>query len=122
MSHIVIIQTEVRDATAVAAACTRLKLPAPKQGVFRLFSSEAAGLGVELPAWRYPVVCKLETGQLQLDNFNGRWGARRYLDAFLQAYAVERTRLEAHRKGYSVTEQGLADGSIKLSVQVGGAA
>lgn len=50
------------------------------------------------------------------------WGENRYLDLFLQAYAVERTRQEAHRKGYSVTEQSLSDGSVKLTVQVGGAA
>jgi hypothetical protein len=39
----------------------------------------------------------------------------------LQAYAVEKTKIEARRKGHAVTEQQLADGSIKLTVQVGGA-
>ena len=36
--------------------------------------------------------------------------------------AVEKTRLEARKQGYDVLEQSLADGSIKLTVQVGGAA
>jgi hypothetical protein len=44
------------------------------------------------------------------------------LDAFLQAYAVEKAKLEARRQGHVVTEQQLSDGSIKLSIQVGGAA
>ena len=36
--------------------------------------------------------------------------------------AFEKARLEARRKGNTVTEQALADGSIKLVIQVGGAA
>jgi hypothetical protein len=50
------------------------------------------------------------------------WGAQQELDRFLQAYAVERTRIEARRQGHSVTEQPLADGSIKLTIHVGGGA
>jgi len=122
MSHIVTIQTQVRDPVAVAAACQRLGLPQPVQGRFRLFSGEVAGLGVELPGWRYPVVCQTETGEVKFDNFEGRWGEQRQLDAFLQGYAVEKAKLEARRRGHSVIEQPLADGSIKLTVQVGGAA
>ena len=122
MSHIVTIQTQVRDPVAVAAACQRLGLPQPVQGRFRLFSGEVAGLGVELPGWRYPVVCQTETGEVKFDNFEGRWGEQRHLDAFLQGYAVEKAKLEARRRGHSVIEQPLADGSIKLTVQVGGAA
>jgi len=34
--------------------------------------------------------------------------------------AFEQTKIEARRKGHSVSEQSLADGSIKLTVQVGG--
>ena len=50
------------------------------------------------------------------------WGEQRELDSFLQAYAVERARIEARKRGYSFTEQSLSDGSIKVSIQVGGAA
>ncbi|QDU09632.1 DUF1257 domain-containing protein [Gimesia aquarii] len=121
MSHIVQIQTEVRDPVAVTSACHRLKLSEPVQDTFKLFSSEATGLGVELPEWRYPVVCNTASGQLQYDNFEGRWGDRSHLNQFLQVYAVEKTRIEARRKGHTVTEQAQADGSIKLTVQVGGA-
>jgi hypothetical protein len=60
MSHIVQIQTEIRDPAALAAACRRLELPQPVQRTVRLFSAEAPGLAVELPGWRYPVVCHLE--------------------------------------------------------------
>jgi hypothetical protein len=42
------------------------------------------------------------------------------LDRFLQIYAVEKARAEARKKGYASTEQALADGSIKLVIQVQG--
>jgi len=122
MSHIVQIQTQVRDRAAVAAACGRLSWPQPREETFKLFSGEITGLGVELPGWRYPVVCDLTSGQLRYDNFGGRWGEPVQLDRFLQAYAVELARIEARKKGHSVTEQALADGSIKLTIHVGGAA
>lgn len=122
MSHIVQIQTEVRDPTAVHSACNRLRLPPPVQGTFQLFSTQATGLGVELSGWRYPVVCETANGKVRFDNYGGRWGDQVRLDEFLQSYAVERAKIEARKKGHTVTEQPLADGSIKLTVQVGGAA
>jgi hypothetical protein len=122
LSHIVSIETEVRDAAAVQAACRRLGLEQPVQGTIQLYSAEATGLSVQLPGWNYPVVCDLASGQLQFDNFRGYWGEPKELDRFLQAYAVEKAKIEARRKGHSVTEQALADGSIKLTVQVAGGA
>jgi hypothetical protein len=116
----VTIQTEVRDATAVAAACRRLGLPEPMRGTAKLFEGEAAGLLVHLPGWLYPIVLDTDAGRIHFDNYNGCWGERKQLDRFLQAYAVERAKLEARRKGYTATEQPLADGSIRLTVNVGG--
>ncbi len=121
MSHIVTIETEVRDASAVQAACERLKLPAAAHGLHELFSGTAQGMAVRLPGWNYPAVCNLKTGKIEFDNYGGRWGNQQELDRFLQAYAVEKAKIEARRKGYSVTEQALANGSIRVSVQVGGA-
>lgn len=120
MSHVVTIKTIVKDAVAARAACQRLGLPPPVQGTHRLFTSSATGLAVQLPKWRYPVVCHTDSGQLEFDNFRGHWGDQRQLDAFLQAYAVERAKAEARRRGHQVTEAKLADGSIKLTVQVNG--
>lgn len=122
MSHIVTIKTEIKDATAVKAACQRLSLAEPIQGKTKLFSGEVEGLAVQLPDWIYPVVCDLKSGQVLFDNFGGRWGEQRHLNRFLQMYAVEKTKLEARRKGHVVTECHLSDGSIKLTIQVGGAA
>lgn len=121
MSHIVSIKTEVRDKAAIAAACQRLQLQQPEEGTFKLFSGEATGIAVRLSDWRYSVVCNTTTGELRYDNFGGAWGEQAQLDRFLQAYACERAKIEARRQGHSVTEQPLADGSIKLTINVGDA-
>jgi hypothetical protein len=121
MSHTVTIDTEVRDPQAIELACHRLALPKPVFGETRLFSELRTGWNVQLPEWRYPVVCDVGTGRVDFDNFGGRWGPPHQLDRFVQTYAVEKTRLEARRRGHTVAEQSLADGSIKLTVQVGGA-
>jgi hypothetical protein len=122
LSHIVQIQTQVRDEAAVLAACQRLKLPAPVRGTFALYGGQVTGLAVQLPDWRYPVVCDTAGGNVQFDNFEGCWGDRCELDRFLQAYAVEKARLEARKRGYHMTEQVLPSGAIKLTIQTGGAA
>ena len=122
MSHIVQIKTEVRDANAIRAACRRLNLDQPAEGKFALFSGEATGIAVRLPDWTYPVVCDVATGELKFDNYNGHWGDRKHLDAFLQAYACEKTKIEARRAGHTCSEQQLSDGSIKLTINVGGVA
>ena len=122
MSHVVQIQTEVRAAAAVRAGCRRLQLDEPVEEEVKLFSETVAGLAVRLRDWRYPVVFNTATGESRFDNYQGHWGDKVRLDEFLQAYAVEKAKLEARKAGHCVTEQSLADGSIKLTVQVGGAA
>ena len=122
MSHVVQIQTEIRDPVAIHTSCERLKLGPPQEGKFQLLASEASGLGIQLPGWRYPVVCHLDTGELFYDNYSGRWGEQSHLNKFLQTYAVTKATIEARKRGHSVIEQQLADGSIKLTIQVGGVA
>ena len=122
MSHIVQIQTQVKDPAAVQAACRRRGLPEAVQGATKLFSGQAIGLAVQLPGWRYPVVFDTATAQVHYDNYGGHWGDQRELDRFLQAYAVEKAAIEARKQGHSVSEQQLADGAIKLTIQVAGGA
>ena len=122
LSHIVTVKTEVRDHAAVAAACRRLALPEPVQGTAQLYSGHASGLLVHLPDWLYPVVIDTTTGQARYDNYEGGWGDEKQLHRFLQAYVVERSRIEARKKSYVATEQSLADGSIVVEIEVGGSA
>jgi hypothetical protein len=119
MSHIVTIKTRVTDPLALAAACRRLSLDVPVAGTAQLYGGQALGLIVKLPGWTYPVVADTAAGALRFDNFGGAWGSQSELDKLLQAYTVEKARIEARRAGHTLTEQPLADGSIKLTIQVG---
>jgi hypothetical protein len=122
MSHLVTIRTQVRDRAALQAACRRLGLKAPVQGTARLFTTEATGQIIELPGWTYPVVINTTAGDVQYDNYHGAWGDQALLGRLLQAYAAEKTRLEARRTGYQVTEQTLPDGALRLTLQETGGA
>jgi len=46
MSHVVSIQTQVRDPTAIAAACQRLGIPPPVRRTVQLYSDTVEGLAV----------------------------------------------------------------------------
>ena len=120
MSHIVSIKTEVKDAEAVKAACQRLGLEDPVEGTARLFEGDATGLLVKLPDWVYPVVLDTATGQARYDNYGGDWGAQKHLDRFVQTYAVCKATIEAKKRGHTVFEQPLPDGSVKLTISVAG--
>lgn len=119
MSHIVTVHTQVRDPVAVQCACWRLHLPEPRLGACHLFNATVSGWQVSLPGWTYPVVCETEQGKVHYDNFGGRWGEQGRLDQFLQAYAVEKAKLEARKQGYSAMEQQLANGAIKVTIHTG---
>ena len=71
----------------------------------------------------YPVVCTTPppAASVRFDNYNQQWGRPEELGRFLQAYALEMAKLEARKRGHSVVEQPLADGSVKLTISVGGA-
>lgn len=120
MSHIVTIRTEVRDPNAIRLACARLSLAEPIFGPTKLFSSSKTGWAVNLPKWRYPVVCDTVSGNVEFDNFEGRWGKQEELNRFLQRYAVEKAKLEARKAGHSVAESLLEDGSVRVTVSVCG--
>jgi hypothetical protein len=116
MSHVVSIKTQVKDVVAIAAACHRLGLAAPVQGTAKLFSGTATGILVQLPGWNYPAVVDIASGEFRFDDYGGRWGDRVHLERFLQMYAVERTKIEARKKGHAVTETLLQDGSIRVQI------
>ena len=119
MSHIVKIETKIRDVHAIRKACSHLDLPTPIHDSHQLYNTTVTGWGVRLRDWHYPVVCMTNSGEVAYDNFGGRWGDAGRLDEFLQRYAVEKTKIEARRQGYSSTEQQLENGSIKVTINVG---
>ena len=122
MSHVVKIQTRLSDINAIRQSCVYLRLEPPVHGTFELYNSTEMGWAVNLRDWKYPVICKVETGEVAYDNYQNRWGDQKRLDELIQRYAIEKTKIEARRQGRSVSEQKLDDGSVKLTVGVGGEA
>lgn len=120
MSHIVTVKTQVRDLQAVAAACIRCKIAMPTHGRVKMYSGQETGHWIALKGWTYPVLISPDSGEIKYDNYGGVWGEQKELDRFIQAYAVEKAKLEARKKGYSCAEVAQADGSIRLSIQVEG--
>jgi hypothetical protein len=62
---------------------------------------------------------RVQSGSVCASYVYAFWGEAKELQRFLQAYAVEKTRLEARKKGYAIQEQACADGSIKLQLLEG---
>jgi hypothetical protein len=93
-------------------------LAEPVRGKATLFVAEATGWIVNLPGWRFPVVVDTDARQLHYDTYEGRWGEQTQLDRLMQAYALEKLKLESRRAGHMITEQPLPDGSVRLTVQV----
>ena len=120
MSHIVTVAAKATDPAALAAACTRLKLPPPQTETVTFFDrSVQTGLAVRPLGFVYPIVCDVETGDLYHDTYGGRWGDDAFVGRLLQAYAVEKTKLQAQARGHRVAENALPDGSVKLTVTAG---
>jgi hypothetical protein len=97
------IKTEITDVEALRAACQRLGYELKESGSFRLYSSNELGAGVMLPGWSYPVVIR-EDGTLAMDNYAGRWGDISELHKLEAYYGLEKAKLEAWKKGYSIQE------------------
>jgi hypothetical protein len=106
LSHIVTVQTEMKNRESIQAACKRLGLDTPVIGKnHRLFSGATKdGLAVQLPDWRYPVVIT-DDGKAHYDNYNGSWGEQDQLDRFMQAYLVEESARQGRALGYIVSEE-----------------
>ncbi len=122
MSHIVTVAAKATDPAALAAACVRLKLPTPTTETVAFFDrSVQTGLAVRPPGFVYPIVCDTETGDLYHDTYEGRWGDESFIGCLLQAYAVEKTKLQAKARGHRCCETALSDGSVKLTVTAGAA-
>jgi hypothetical protein len=96
-----------------------LGLESPEQRTVKMYEGEVTGLAVKLKGWLYPFVIDTTTGTIKADNYNGTWGADAELDAFKQAYAVEKAKIEARKKGHQVVERVTDNGSIQLTITTG---
>ena len=108
----------MKDRVALEAAIARVEGAELLTGNrHKLYTSHAEGIGIKLPNWHYPVVINPETGEAKYDNYNGGWGKQELLDALVQGYAVEKTRMEAIQAGRRVEEElDEATGDIRVKL------
>lgn len=123
MSHISKIELQILDLAVLKQACTRLGLTFVEgQKTFKWFSQEGnCDHAIKLPTANYEigVVKQGAKYELQCDFFDSGLGQAIGLNGgkLKQAYAVEKTKIEARRKGYSVTEQQV-EGAVKVHVRL----
>ena len=124
MSHISKIEVEVNDLGSLGQACRRLGISLVKgQKTFKWYGAEAGKCdhAIKVPGANYEIGV-IKTGnayELQCDYFDAGIGKAIGQKGGLlkQAYAVERTKAEARRKGYTVIEQKTSSG-VRLHVQI----
>lgn len=144
MSHVVTIKCELRDLTAIEAACKRLGWTFKRgQNTFKWYGTwvgdysgqDAAYIAADIkpedygkcdhaigvPGASYEIGLIAREGKFLpvFDNWSsgGLKGltAANGLNGFIQAYSVEKSKNELRRKGYSPVEQTRADGSIVIT-------
>lgn len=102
MSHTMNIEIELHDRAALEAACQRLGVRMI-EGIHRLYQTVEEGIGICLPGWKYPVVVK-DDGSVAYDNYGGSWGNISEFNKLRAYYGVEKAKIEARKRGYSVQE------------------
>ena len=124
MSHISKIELEVNDLGTLAQACSRLGLKLVQgQKTFKWYGREDGKCDhvIKVPGANYEigVIKTANAFELQCDYFDNAIGKAIGEKGGLlkQAYAVERTKAEARRKGYTVIEQ-KTDSGVRLHVQI----
>ena len=125
MSHFVTIETQIRDLTALEAACAELGVELLRDAQARGFSTQhtPGELVIRLKG-PYDIAANRATGQegeaytLTTDWWNGHVEKEvgPHYGRLLQLYGVHKTMQEASRKRLRVTRHNETDGSIRLSL------
>jgi len=124
MSHISKIELEVTDLGTLRQACNRLGLKMIEEKKTFKWYGEEDGISdhtIQVPGATYEIgVIKAGNSfELQCDYWDSAIGKAIGQSGGLlkQAYAIERTKTEARRKGYSIIEK-KTDSGIRLHVRV----
>ena len=122
MSHFTSIQTQIKDLTALADACTELGVELVQGGVARGFATQTrTGDAVIRLKGPYDIALnRQEDGNygLTTDWWNGHVekevGAN--FSKLIQLYGVHKAMREAKKKGYLTSRKTLPNGAIKLTI------
>lgn len=122
MSHFATVQTQIRDAAALRAACSELGLALEDNAVARGYGTNKVkgDLVIRLKGPYDIAVIKQDDGNYGLTT--DWWGGHverevgKDYGRLLQLYAVHKAQAEARRKGLTCRRQSLGDGSVKLVI------
>ena len=123
MSHISKIELEVKDLGILGQACRKLGLELIRaQQTFKWYGKESrCDHAITVPGASYEIGVINKGGRFELncdfydrnlENVIGKQGGK-----LKQAYAVEKTKIEARKKGYSVVERQTKTG-IRVHVRI----
>lgn len=128
MSHVQTIEIEITDLNTVKSVCKRLGLEWKQdQKTFRWYVGQnPCDHAISVPGASYEIGVLKNVGMkgytLQVDYYDkkvtekiGQLGG-----LFKQAYALEKAKAEAIKKGYSVREHKINERQIELRITVGG--
>lgn len=115
MSHTTTVELEIRSLSALRTACNELGYSMTEDTDVTLYDGQRfRGTKVEIPGWNYPIV--ISQGKVHYDNYEGRWGDPKKLDALRQRYAVNVQKETARARGYRVKEERVG-GKVKLVLE-----
>jgi len=120
VSHITRRKSAIKDEATLKKACARVPGAQFIGRVQRARGADKGGLQFKLKGWNNPVTVDTNTGECIFDNYGGRWGSEAELDKVKQGYAVEAAKAKAEAEGHECEELKLSDGSIKLTISIGG--
>lgn len=86
MSHTVTVDVKFKNQEVAVKVAESMGALVLGNGSHRLYSSSHTGTGIHLRNWQYPIVIDAD-GKMFYDNFNGRWGDSKDVEAFQEAYA-----------------------------------
>lgn len=120
MSHKTTVKTELKDRHALAETCKVLGIPcevaAEGQEVEgKLYQGPERGVAVfKLAGWDYPVVVKAD-GAAVFDNYGGKWGDAKELDAVKQQYGCTVAEAKVKAGGLRIlSKTTLENGTIQI--------
>lgn len=118
MSHVATVKVQLKDLGCLETVCSQLGLEFRKDPhEVQLYSGAIqAKASFMLPGWRYPVAVG-EDGQVQYDNFGGRWGAITELNQVLRRYSEQITVRHARRLGMKIRREELPGGGVVLHLR-----
>lgn len=120
MSHIIQVETVVKDREMFAKAARALGYTVVGEGVYQMYSGTVRGLAIQIPNWRYALVVDAE-GSISYDNYGGRWGETKDLHELTQTYAQNEVERQMRIDGLDMLDTYTEDdGTIVLEINAGG--